>query len=118
MKHGQVEAAAVPGHKVRRVAFETVVEPADQLGLARVAIAKAPDVERIPGTQGNGDGDHAMLVERQELAAGGLLPDRRHRGGDILVAQAVEVVHATPELYVGNGFNIKRKTMHYARFLR
>jgi hypothetical protein len=53
-----------------------------------------------------------MKVQRQELATGCLLPQEGHRGRDILVAEAVELVGSSTEFDIGNRLNIKGKTVH------
>ena len=62
----------------------------DQLALAGARVAEAPDPEALARAQHAGDRDDAVLLVRQELAAGLLAALRLHGLADLLVAQAVE----------------------------
>ena len=64
---------------------ERAEKAAYEFGLVRIAVAETPYPERTPGTQGHRYCDDAVLVQRQEIAAGLLLALEGHRPADVLV---------------------------------
>src|SRR5881397_999155 len=70
MQHWQIEASAVPRHELRRVAVDAIEKTTDQLRLGIGGLAQRPDAKHIAFTQGAGDGDDALQIQRQEVTAG------------------------------------------------
>ncbi len=112
MQHRQVEAAAVPGHEIGRVALDAVEEALQKLGLLRLGLPEAPHTQAIAAAKRAGDGNHSMLFVGQEVAAGGLALQGEHRLGDLFVRQTAEIVNPASELHVGHGLDIEDQYVH------
>jgi hypothetical protein len=110
----KIESAAIPGHEVRRVTIDAVIESSHQFGLVRLFFAEAPHSERVPGTQRNRYCDDTVLMQRQKIAARLLLLFEEHRGSNRFVRNVAQVPHAPTKFNVGYSFYIKGKAMHFA----
>jgi len=108
LQHGQVEAAAVPGHELWRVLLDAVVEATDQLAFALVRAAERPAAERFVVAQRAGDRDHAMQVQGQEVVAGPGAPLAERELGDVAVGNArVDVVQQAQAGYVRHRLDVE-----------
>ena len=70
VEHWQVEPATVPGHELRRVLLDPVVEALDELAFAVGGRPERPYPQRVALAQDAGDGDDALQVQRQEVLPG------------------------------------------------
>ena len=86
----QIEAAAVPGDQVGRIAFDAVKETLDEFRLAGALITEAPDLEGVGRPKCHGDCHHTMLVQRQEIVPDSLLAFEGHCRCDVLVGQTIQ----------------------------
>ena len=86
----------------------------DELRLGRARLAQAPHLEAIAAAQHAGDRDHAVLLERQEVAAAALAVQREHRLRHLLIAQALEAVEPPAEVDVRHGLDIEHERVHGA----
>src|SRR4029077_3023652 len=112
--HRQIEPRAVPGHQVRRVAADAVEEALYQVRLGPLSLADTPDREPIPPAQRAGDGNHTMLLGRQEVAARVLAAERKHRLGDLSVREPLESVQAAAEIDIWHGLDVEHQCIHKA----
>jgi hypothetical protein len=68
-EHRQVEAAAVPGHELRRVLVDEIEEAPDELGLGVVRSADGCNLEAAVVAQRTGDRHHLSGTEAAEIGA-------------------------------------------------
>src|SRR5262249_43006908 len=69
LQDGKIEAAPVPGDELRGVLLDAVEESPDQRRLALTCVSERPAAERILVAQGARDRDHALQMQRNEVAA-------------------------------------------------
>ena len=62
VQHRQIEARAVPGHKVRRVTVDAIIKAAHQLSLVRARVAQAPDFETVSRSECDRDRNDFVLM--------------------------------------------------------
>ena len=96
MKYREIEPAAVPRHKFGCVFVNAVKEAADDLRFIGIPIPKCPDTEPIAASKRDGDSHHPVQVEREEVGTGLLLPEKTHRGTDVLIGQTIQPEQLAP----------------------
>src|ERR1700719_1923801 len=111
VQHRQIEARAVPGNQVRRVLFQAVEEALDQVFLRRVLVSQAPHPERFPGAHDHRDCHDALLLMRQEFAAGFLPALGEHDLRDVLIGQIAQIIETPAQIGIGHGFNIEHQSV-------
>ena len=72
-------------------------------------IAERPHPQLLAVAQHAGDRDHAVLLERQEVAAAPLALQREHGAGHLLVVQALEPEQSPAELDVGHRLDVEHQ---------
>ena len=107
VQHGQVKAAPIPRHQSRRIAIDALEKPSDQLAFARFEITQTPNLQGVTTTQNARDRHDAMLLVRQKLATAMLARMRKHGFGNLTIREPLEAKYATPQLEIGNCFNIE-----------
>ncbi len=112
VQHRQVETAAVPRHQGRRVTLHAVEEALDQLGLVGVLVAQRPDAHGIARAEHHRDGDDALQVMGQEIAAGLGHAQLEHGLRDIGVGKSVEIVKPPAGSHVGDGLDVEDHHVH------
>jgi len=69
IQHGQVKAAAVPRHELRRVLVDQIEKAANELGLGVIRRADRSDPEAGGIAQRARDRDHALILEREKIGS-------------------------------------------------
>src|SRR5262249_43603611 len=113
-QHRQIEAGAVPGHEVRRVALDTVEEALYQLAFGAAELAEAPHPEGLAAAQRAGDRHDPLLLRRQEVAARALPAQRKHRFGDLPIREPLQPVQAAAEIDIRHGLDVEHQGIHAA----
>ena len=116
MEHRHIEAAAVPGHELRGVFRDAVEEPLNERASPSVSAPMRPHAEAVAVAQRARDGDDAVQVQREEVAAGRLPAQRERHLGDFPVAQpAVEAVQAAQTRDVGDRLYVESQDRRHLR---
>ena len=103
----QVEPLAVPRHQIRRIAGQAVEEPLHDLLFRGALVAEGKYVEIVAGAQDGRDGDHPVLIDRQEFRAAGLALLEEHDLAHVFIAQVIDAVKAAAEIRVRNRFDVE-----------
>ena len=90
LKHGQVEAAAVPRNELWAVLFYPLEESLHDLALRKIR-TEAEYPKSLGASQERGDHDHAVLRERQEIRIARLDLLEVHDLGHGLVVEIAEL---------------------------
>ena len=69
MQHGQIKAAAVPAHQLRRVFFNQFKKFGDDFVFIAVGLAQRADVDFVAPAQAAGKGNDALQMMRHKIAA-------------------------------------------------
>ena len=110
-------AAAVPRNELRRIAIDAVEKTTDQLGLAVSGLTERPDAESAAFAQAAGDGDDALQVQGQKIAASRRPPLLRGPGPDLGVRQGGgKAIEPTQSRDVGHRLDVEDEGRRHWRW--
>ena len=114
MQYGQIEAAAVPAHQLRRVFADKAEKFAHHFRFAAVGLAQRSDMHFVVPAQAAGNRHHLLQMVRHKIAAGFGAPLLCGKFHHFVVAHAVgQRMKQADGPHVGNGFNVKNENRRH-----
>ena len=106
----KIEAASVPGNKLRRIAVDAVEESADQLRLRVGRFTERPNPKRIALAHRARDRDHPVQIQRQKIAARGCSPLLQRPGDHVGIGKRRrQVMQAAQPIDIGDRLDIENE---------
>src|SRR5438552_14369681 len=115
LEHRKIECSAIPRYELRRVAFDSVEEAPDQLGLRVAQLAERPYGQRGAVAQNTAHGNHAMQIQRWKFAAGRRTPIIAVPREHVFVANLRRnIVDPANAIDIGHRFNVESEDRRHA----